>query len=515
MKPWMASAVLFLAVGAPAGARPWPDSSARTVVFSDQLPQGLTEVQRQFAAARLAGTQKMLRSEIRPIRAYNTNFLCLHYQLAVGNGPASFIDGDDWTSDWSFVTTQTNWFLLNPQTQRVYQTTWTWYLMNVTYSGATPSTAFPEYWITTCLARIRSAEDDGVFADSFTVDGYGFGQCTPSHPWIDDVSACTTGWIPHLEAFGRAVRERFDSEGSGYVFLPNLGGLITGWDPTDYGLGHGGMIESFCYWGSGSHFDAADWELQMDRALALARSNKIVICQSYPDTLDTTGRMFAVASYLLVKGARTYLNILTTDDVALEYYPEYTILTGGWTSPPPPTVAALWRAGWGVYRRDFTNGFALVNPGASPVSIPNLGTNAVLVRATGGGAVSEAGTYGGNLLYQSVTSLTLAAHAGAVLLFPDADGDGDGLGNRAEVWAGTDPMEAASVFEVSSVRVHGAGLVVSWPGVTGRTYAVERSADRFTDAWVSLTGGVRALPSVMSVTDSVPPSAAVYRVRKE
>ena len=50
--------------------------------------------QRRFAATNLAGTQKMRRDEIRGIRAYNTNFLCLHYQLALGNGPADFVDGN-------------------------------------------------------------------------------------------------------------------------------------------------------------------------------------------------------------------------------------------------------------------------------------------------------------------------------------------------------------------------------------------------------------------------------------
>jgi hypothetical protein len=149
-----------------AAARPWPDSSTQIVVFADQLPNSLNSTQLWFAATKLAGTQKQLRSEIRAIRAYNTNFLCLHYQLAVGCGAAAFIDGNAWTSDWSAVNSRSNWFLLNTQTQRVHQIRWNWDVMNVMYSNETPNTAFPQYWITTCLARIRSAEDDGVFADS-------------------------------------------------------------------------------------------------------------------------------------------------------------------------------------------------------------------------------------------------------------------------------------------------------------------------------------------------------------
>ncbi|HBA83506.1 MAG TPA: hypothetical protein DCZ95_05360 [Verrucomicrobia bacterium] len=402
-------------------ARPWPDTSCRIGVFSDQLPNSLNAAQRQFAATNLAGTQKMLRDEIRAIRAYNTNFLCVHYQLAVGCGTHSFIDGNAWTSDWAVVNAQSGWFLLNPAMQRVHQTGWNWDVMNVTYSNSTANTAFPQYWITTCLARIKSAEDDGVFADSFTQDAYSFGQCNPSHPWLESVTACQTGWVPHLEKFGAAVKAAFDTDTNGFLFLPNLGGLITGWDSMNYGVGHGGMIEGFCYWDSYNPFDSADWTLQMNRALALARSNKVIICQSYPETWDYTGRLFAVTSYLLIKGSRTYLNLLTTGEVALEYYPEYTIDLGGAFSNAPAGMTNLWSSAWRVFRRSFTNGLVLVNPGAAPVTINNLGTNYQRVTATGGGAVDASGQYGGSLSLTTITSLTLAARSGAVLMRPAAE----------------------------------------------------------------------------------------------
>lgn len=411
---WIAAAVCLAA--APAGARPWPDSSTGIVVFADQLPNSLNDTQRWFAATKLAGTQKQLRDEIRAIRTYNTNFLCLHYQLAVGCGPEPFIDGNAWTSDWARVTTHSNWFLLNGQTQRVHQTAWNWDVMNVTYSSGTANTGFPQYWITTCLARIRSAEDDGVFADSLTVDGYGFGQCSPTHPWLEDIGECTANWVPALTNYGAHVRQAFETDGGGFLYLPNLGGLVTGWDPTDYGLGHGGMIEGFGFWMGGAPFDPDDWRLQMERALALVRSNKVVICQVNCDTGDYTNRMFATAAYLLIKGSRTYLNLLTTGDVALEYYPEYTIDLRGALSNAPPGLTNLWHRNWGVYRRTFANGIVLVNPGASPVNIASLGTNYLRARAAGGGEVDAGAGYGGSLSYASVSSLTMTAYSGEVLL---------------------------------------------------------------------------------------------------
>ena len=394
-------------------ARPWPDTSRRIVPFADQLPNDLNATQRWFAATHFAGTQKMLQSEIRALRAYNTNFLCLHYQLGVGAGPAAFVVGDAWGSDWTYVNAQTNWFLRTTNGQRVHQTQWNWDIMDVRYTNGSPVSGFPAYWISNCLARIRAAEDDGVFADSFTPDAYGFGQSSPPHPWLEDVDLCRANWIPNLEQFGRAARAGLAS--NDFVFLPNLGALVTSWMNMDYGLGHGGMIEGFAFWGPDSYLDAADWALQMDRALALARSNKIVICQSYPGAASGQERMFATASYLLVKGAKTYLNLLATDDVALEYYPEYDLDLGGATGVVPASAAALWHAPWGVYRRDYSNGIVLVNPSAAAVNIPNLGATRWRAVPSGGGIVNSSGSHGGTLSAVAATNLSLPAHSGAVL----------------------------------------------------------------------------------------------------
>lgn len=397
-------------------ARTWPDSSAAIVSFADQLPSGMTEAQKRFAAQHLAGTQKQTVSEIRALRAYNTNFLCLHYQLAVGCGPSAFIIGNDWTSDWTAVNRNTNWFLRNAGGSRVHQSSWNWDVMDISPAGNSPVTGFPAYWIQTSLDRIRAAEDDGVFADSYTPDAYTFGQCSPDHAWFNDVDACNLNWIPQLNNFGRAVHAAFESDASGYKFIPNLGGLITGWDTTDYGVGDGGMVEGFAFWNSGNYFDVSDWHLQVDRALALARAGKILICQSYVDAGDYDGRMFVTASYLLLKNLHTYVNMMSADVMALEYYPEYDINLGPATQPPADSLDALFNPSWGVYRRDYANGIVLVNPGDSVVSIASLGGTYRLVTASSGGAVATGGTRPGHLNYANVTSLSMQPHTGAVLL---------------------------------------------------------------------------------------------------
>lgn len=407
--------LLFLAVSS-RGARPWPDTTARIAVFADQLPGALTAAQRQFAATHLVGTQKQRASELAALRVYNPGFLCLHYQLAVGQGPAAFITGDVWASDWAWVTTQTNWFLLNTLTQRVHQTAWNWDVMDIRHTSGVALTGYPQYWITSCVARIAATGSDGVFADSFTQDAYSFGACQPTHPWLEDADACRANWIPQLDAFARAITNAFAADTNGWLYLPNLGGLITSWDTLDYGCGHGGMIEGFCFWNTDAYFDPADWRLQMTRALSLTAADKIVICQSYTQTSAVTDRMFALASYLLIKGARTYLNLLTTDEVALEYYPEYTLELGAALTPPAADIADLFHAPWGVYRRAYANGWALANPLETPVTIPDLGGTFHRATPGGGGPVGADGVPGGAITYTTVTSVTVAAHGGVVLL---------------------------------------------------------------------------------------------------
>ncbi len=470
-------------------ARPWPDSSERIVVFADQLDSGMSADQLAFAATRLAGTQKMTRSDIRAIRAYNANFLCLHYQLALGCGPHDFIIGDDWTSDWATVNAHEDWFLHNASDQRVYQTAWGWDVMDITYTGAAPNTDFPEYWITTVLDRIAVNEDDGVFADSFTVDGYGSGQCSPSHAWLEDIALCQDYWIPALHAYADAVKSRFEADGRGFLFLPNLGALVTGWDTTDYQrLGHGGMIEGFCFWEGGSYFDVEDWELQLGRMADLVYSNKVLLCQTYIGSAGNyQDRMFATASHLLIKGAHTYFFMLAGE--GLEYYPEYEVSLGRALADLPADFTSLWNAAWGVYRRDYTNGIVLVNPGTEPADISSLGGSYWRVSASGGGAIEASAEYSGSLSYTAVTSLTLPANSGAILLRstnaplspPVAVSASDGTyTDRIRVsWTAAAGATGYEVWRGTNSN-SGSATKISSPDPTGTSYDDSRAASAVT-----------------------------------
>ena len=139
----------------------------------------------------------------------------------------------------------------------------------------------------------------------------------------------------------------------------------------------GAFLEGF-----GQYTDTYNWTLSMNRGLNLTDNGKIVIMQPYPSAAPNTaaGQQqvdFFLGTYLLLKGDQTYLNIDYGGGV--QYYPEYQLNLGTPTTPLPSDVSSyLWN---GVYRRDFQNGFVLVNPGSTTYTL-NLGGTYQQVQAT-------------------------------------------------------------------------------------------------------------------------------------
>ena len=77
--------------------------------------------------------------------------------------------------------------------------------------------------------------------------------------------------------------------------------------------------------------------------------------------------------------------------------------------------------------------------------------------------------------HDGISDVWSAFHPSAVP--PEADSDGDGVSNRAESFAGTDPASTTSRF-ASTPQLDATGnLVLRWPGVIGKHYRIESSAD--------------------------------------
>ncbi|HET6382782.1 MAG TPA: putative glycoside hydrolase [Armatimonadota bacterium] len=423
---WIMALLMFIGLAALSGecraappamgaaARSFPDTTDQIRVFVDQLPVQLTDAQARFVASHYAGSQKMPVSWTRRIRRLNPNFLMLHYQLAIGAGPAAFLVGEQWTNDFATVTTHEDWFLHDTQGHRLLQPAWNWYVMDIRFKNGLPVSGFPAYWLSSAVQRMRANEADGCFVDSYTQDIL-INQLKPSFDWFTNPDLTKQEWLPNLNQFGAYETDGFHRQPEHFYYLPNLGGLTTTWDTvTNLLVGDGGMNEGFCVPDPGHYLSLDDWKLAMTRILTLAAYNKIVLCQSYIDPASANDRWFIVGSYLLTKGAHSYLNMFHKN--SLEWYPEYTLDLGAPRSGPRADVMTYWDPAWKVFRRDFTRGMALVNPGAEPVVVPDLAGTFDVVEAIGGGPVGADGVEPGTLKSHPVTSITIPSHSARILL---------------------------------------------------------------------------------------------------
>lgn len=404
---WMTTAL--------ASQRQFPDTSAGIAVFEDQLDSSMSAAQYKFSATHFAGTQKMLRDDARHLRQYNSNFLVLHYRLgqALGhsvpvNGQPStnylqIIDGNQWVQEWpGDSNVQNEWFFIY-NNSRVFNTTFGHYLMELN------DPSWRTWWSGQIIQQMQDNEDDGLFGDSYSIPNYFGPTWNPALPAID--SNFEQSWATREHTFTDYIRGQFAGQ---YKWIPNIGSYITTRDPSDYSNLDGCMFEGFAEGGSSNWYALGDWQLEMNRALPMSSSGKIILAQTYPDPTNVSERMFIVGSYLLIKGTQCYVCLRTTSGP--EWYPEYDVNLGAPTDPLPTNISTFYKASWGVYVRHFAKGMVLVNPDSNPYTINNLGGTYVQVSPSGGGAVPANGIPSGSLAFNNVTSLTLNAHESAILL---------------------------------------------------------------------------------------------------
>jgi len=229
-----------------AGVRSWPDTTSKIAVFNDQIDtRYLTEAQFQFAATHYVGSQKLLRDATRHLRQYNPNFLVLHYRLGQALGHSepsvtcqpttnyhSIINGDEWVQEWpGDANVQENWFF--HYGSRVFHCDWGHYLAEL------DDPRWREWWSTEIISQLQNNENDGLFADSYSVPNY-IGGYAPALPPVN--VAFESAWATREYSFTDYIRAQFAGR---WKWIPNVGMYITTRDPSDYSNVDGLMIEGF------------------------------------------------------------------------------------------------------------------------------------------------------------------------------------------------------------------------------------------------------------------------------
>jgi hypothetical protein len=108
------------------------------------------------------------------------------------------------------------------------------------------------------------------------------------------------------------------------------------------------------------------------------------------------------------------------------------------------------------------------------------------------------------------------AAAGLSPINPDCDGDG--MNDGDETFAGTDPVNAASVFEiVTSPANRGSSRAIYWSSVAGKHYSVESSTNLLTGFDRIVASGITATPPLNShtVSNALDSTRVYYRVLVE
>ena len=399
-----------VATNAANGASSFPDTSIGVHVFDDQLPGTLDPGQLTFVVTHLDGTQKVPRSLADQLHARRPSFRILQYRLGIGLGyrvpqgncqPTGdyiqILDGNAWIREWPSAPNP-DWFLTSASGKRYLQCDWGWYLVN------TDNASWRAWFSKQVAGQIQRTGADALFLDSVSVPNQ-FGSWKPAmnaydpaleHRWAKRIDA----WLPWIQMkLGKPV-------------IANAGAWVMTRDVTDYSGATGVMIEGFARPWDG--LAEVDWDLQMDRALSLIQKGRVVIGQSYPDLSDVTARMFDLGSYLLIKGAHTFINL----EMGMEptWLPEYDVPLGSAVDPVPATVEALKHGN--VYVRRYQQATVVVNPGdttstwRAPVAMDKL-------LPSGGGAVPSSGHVPASWVLHRVatgTTVTLPARSAAILV---------------------------------------------------------------------------------------------------
>jgi hypothetical protein len=370
-------------------AAPAPTTD-RIRVFSDQLPDGMPPALVDFAATHYAGAQKLGASLTDALKRRNPQFFMIQYRLGIGLGRKTQIRfGNSWVNEWP-AHPQAQWFY-RWHGQRVLQS-WGWYLMNPN------NPSWRAYWVAQVRRQVATTHADGVFMDSTSVpNDFGADTYTPKLPAYDP--PWETTWSHTIERWLAYAQQHV-----GKPIVVNAGSWVTTRERTSYLNAAGAMVEGFA-----TGLAPADWQLELTRALQLVRKDKIVICQSYPDENDVAARMFDLGSYLLIKGAHTYVNF--GDGIRVTWFPEYDLDLGAPVDPPGL------RQDQGAFVRRFANGLVVVNPGDSTLTY-QLPVPMQVETPSGGGAVPENGALPPTWRVSgtTVSSVTLQPRRAAVLL---------------------------------------------------------------------------------------------------
>jgi hypothetical protein len=238
-----------------------------------------------------------------------------------------------------------DWFLLDQYGNRIQNQDGTYYYMDPGNPG------YREFWLKNAREMQEQFGWDGVFIDNVEASLsklHSQGIYPANYP--DDLSYQNAIYdflaylrLNYFGSPGHPVFANIISKKDDTVWLRYLQQL------------DGAMIEAFAVGWSSDYRTPKDWESQMELIEKALSQGKMLILVSQGTQTDTTRQQFAFASYLLVTNGNAAFRYTNYDNYRYAWlYNNYSVDLGS-------ALSSRYRQGQS-WRRDFTNGYVVVNP---------------------------------------------------------------------------------------------------------------------------------------------------------
>ncbi|MGH8217524.1 MAG: putative glycoside hydrolase, partial [Steroidobacteraceae bacterium] len=173
--------------------------------------------------------------------------------------------------------------------------------------------------------------------------------------------------------------------------------------PEYQGMADGGVLEA--YIGASYSYEGwAGWQAMMSRyhaIMGMVNAPKLVIFDVHGSVTDYATMRYGLTSTLMDDGYYCFTD-MAHEYSSVPWFDEYNAHLGAAVTPPQ---TGAWQKG--VYRRDFANGIALVNPKGNGTQTVTLETAFVKLKGSQAPSVNDGST---------VTQVTLKARDGIILL---------------------------------------------------------------------------------------------------
>jgi Hypothetical glycosyl hydrolase family 15 len=244
-----------------------------------------------------------------------------------------------------------DWFLLDQNGSRIIE--------NNSVSMDPGNMEYRAFWLQRARTLLEQYHWDGLFIDNLeaSMSELTMNGIVPAK-YPDDAS-----YQAAIEGFLKYIRDNYFASRR----QPILANIISiqAWNMwLDY-LQYldGAMIEAFAVGWNHDYRSVSDWEKQVAASdEALSRRKKLILVAQANES-DPNRQQFAFASYLLIANNNTYFRYADGSDGyrELSLYENYNLDLGN-------PVSARYKQG-SFWRRDFTNGYVLVDPGQHTAEI--------------------------------------------------------------------------------------------------------------------------------------------------